>query len=329
MVDNEVTSAELLQETTKMANPRDPVMHLASEIVSEIFIQCLPDPFHLPLERREFAISTPALWMDLVFHVKWYNSSGFPTPPAWIRTYISQTADTFTRRARHLYYNSVTPQRPPCAPPDLIIRIAHRLQELQFEILIPGHPRVADYMPIFSAASNILKCSFSCFLFDFGDSQTPSDVHVTLPPAANSCSAPQGSELSALLLRSLPPLVDLDLFTGDSSWAPPTIETCLRSIPTLSHLTLRGAENLFQEDFIAVLADAPSNCLLPKLTHLLIYVEDSLPDEGWFQQLIAMLRVRRIRADSDAGVKLRSFTLKFKGEFYFGNYHPYEDDMKT
>lgn len=108
------------------------------------------------------------------------------------------------------------------------------------------------YLPIFSAATNIAECKLSYFSFELEDShgQTPSNhLGVTLPhlnlkslsvtqrsskrdnssalllqlftfPALQElcipCSAPQGPELCALFTRSSPPLVDLDLFTGDS-----------------------------------------------------------------------------------------------------------------
>ncbi|KAJ7510993.1 hypothetical protein B0H11DRAFT_2215727 [Mycena galericulata] len=95
------------------------------------------------------------------------------------------------------------------------------------------------------------------------------------------------------------PLVNLDLFTGDVPWPHPIIEECLRLIPTPSSLPLRGAENTFQDDFIPSSPTFPARCEL----------------------LVAMLRVRRMRADA---VKPRAFALRFKGKFYFGDYHPFK-----
>ncbi|KAF7367685.1 hypothetical protein MSAN_00832200 [Mycena sanguinolenta] len=245
--------------------------------------------------------------------------------------------------------------------PDLIVQIAHRFDKVEFDHY-DRHSKVSIpldiHLRVLSAASNITECAAAYLLFDSGSYQISSDLRATLPKltsliikpndfASNncdarvlhfltlpvlrvlqiSCSASQGPELWAFLSRSSPPLVGLTIYTGDSIWSRETIEKCLQLIPTLSSLTLRGSENFFQDDFIAVLVDAPSNILLPNLANFCIYVRDSLPDESWFSRLVAMLWIRRM--DPGPAVKLQSFVLTFVGEFYFGDYHPWPEDMKT
>ncbi|KAJ6564791.1 hypothetical protein B0H19DRAFT_1141987 [Mycena capillaripes] len=79
------------ESTHHLHSLRDPMMRLPVEIVAEIFILCLPDTYpgssdQLPAKSRapllllnickhwaDVAVSTPALWKNLVFHVRNYG----------------------------------------------------------------------------------------------------------------------------------------------------------------------------------------------------------------------------------------------------------------
>ncbi|KAJ7867830.1 hypothetical protein B0H13DRAFT_2670436 [Mycena leptocephala] len=314
-------------------NLLDPIMRAPPEIASEIFVMCLPDrsdvhPGKLDAASRApllllsickywtgVALSNPALWTDLVFHVRGYDYSSDGRPyRTWIARYATQKANPVPER--HLSCDLDIPlTMSGLHVPDLVVRLAHHLQTVHFEDRsIYGRSkkhRVEEYLRIFRFALNIAECAFSCLFFEVEDPEckTPNDRRITLPSLKSlqmkrdvsnalflpfltlpglqkleiPCSAAHAPGLVSLLARSSPPLVSLTLRTGDTPWPRPTIEGCLHLLPTLSNLTLRGSEDLFQDDFIAILSEAPFNNFLPNLSHFEIYVEDSLPPQPWFQ----------------------------------------------
>ncbi|KAJ7482971.1 hypothetical protein B0H11DRAFT_1915048 [Mycena galericulata] len=185
--------------------------------------------------------------------------------------------------------------------PGIIARNAHHLQSLKLQMAGESYPRaeathpksrVDEYVQIFRSASRLKECEIAYACIELGVDSTPSDHHPVVLPALNSllltgnlsnavfaqfltlpaleelhipAAAADAGELVSFLARSSPPLRSFGLNSGDTAWPRQTVEDCLALMPNLTNLTLSGPAEWFQDDFIAVLAAAPSNGAIPKI----------------------------------------------------------------
>ncbi|KAJ7902223.1 hypothetical protein B0H13DRAFT_1882710 [Mycena leptocephala] len=181
---------------------RDPMMRLPVEIVAEIFILCLPDTYpgssdQLPAKSRapllllnickhwaDVAVSPPALWKNLVFHVRNYgviNEDGIleevwggqPVPgfdrnryKQWYTDRFEDVLSRWLRRAHGQGSLTLACGRLIRHLPGILGRNVHFLHKLTLEHDDDRSPRMKEIVQIFQSLDGPI---------------TPCDLRVTVP----------------------------------------------------------------------------------------------------------------------------------------------------